>query len=64
MRFQFRSVDAIDGTVAVHVTAHMPLGITKEIHVRLSPDDAEKLIARARAAIDSIRTTGTARRLT
>lgn len=63
MRFQFRSVHAVDGKVAVHVTAFLPLGITKEIHVHLSPEDADKLIVRARVALDEIRAAGM-RRLT
>lgn len=49
--FKFRSVRAVHGHVAVHITAHLPLGITKEINVTLSRDDARLLIDRAEIAL-------------
>lgn len=45
--FRFRSVTAMSGLVRVHVTTFLPLGLTKEIHVQLTPADAQKLIDRA-----------------
>lgn len=51
IRFKFRSVIADEGHVLVHVTTFLPLGITKEIRVRLTPDDARKLIDRAELAL-------------
>ncbi len=50
-RFQYRSVKADGGKVLVHVTAHFPLGITKEIVVRLAPDDARRLMAASETAL-------------
>lgn len=45
--FKFRNVAAVDGYVLVHVTTFLPLGITKEIRVKLTPTDAQRLIDRA-----------------
>jgi hypothetical protein len=52
--FKFRSVRAVAGAVAVHITAFLPLGITKEIRVSLSPTDARLLIDRAGVALKEI----------
>lgn len=49
--FKFRSVTADLGCVLVHVTAFLPLGLSKEIRVRLAPDDARRLIAALQAAL-------------
>jgi hypothetical protein len=54
MRFKFRSVVADGGHVLVHVTTFLPLGMTKEIHVRLTPDDARRLITHAEIALTEI----------
>jgi hypothetical protein len=53
-RFQLRSVRADAGAVLVHVTAIFPLGITKEIYVRLAPDDARRLMATTHTALSEI----------
>lgn len=52
--FRFRSVAADHGHVLVHVTTFLPLGLTKEIRVRLTPDDARKLIERAELALSEL----------
>ncbi|MDE3097035.1 MAG: hypothetical protein KGK07_13685 [Chloroflexota bacterium] len=49
--FKFRSVRAVNGLVAVHITAFLPLGITKEINVNLSAADATLLVERAQLAL-------------
>lgn len=52
--FKFRSVAPVNGVVAVHITAFLPLGITKEIKVSLSPGDTRLLIDRAAAALRAL----------
>lgn len=51
---KFRSVSADHGCILVHVTAFLPLGLTKEIRVRLTPDDARQLIQRAELALGDL----------